>query len=117
MIEMPELWELIALFECEPVLADEGVPLSYNMLNFTSTRGADELCCQISPGYGDVHFKWTRQSLKRIDLNLHSVHRLAVFLGSWEGLEITFDDRRRMEMLRLQLKPEITIEMGMKIWD
>jgi hypothetical protein len=117
MIEMPELWELIALFECEPVLADTGVPLSYNTLNFRSTRGADELWCQISPGYGDVYFTWSRQGSKVLDLKLFSVQRLCVSLGDCEALEISFEERRKMDLLRLQLKPQITLKWGMEIWD
>ncbi|HEV8605824.1 MAG TPA: hypothetical protein VGQ99_10685 [Tepidisphaeraceae bacterium] len=117
MIEMPELWELIALFECEPVLADTGVPPSYNTLNFRTTRGADELWCQISPYYGDVYFTWSRQGSKVLDLKLHSVQRLYVSQGDCEALEISFEEQRKMDFLRLQFKPNISIQWGMNFWD
>ena len=43
----PEEWELLALFEKEPVILDPEIPWRYNRLTFEIQRGGDKFHCAV----------------------------------------------------------------------
>lgn len=108
----PEEWELLSLFECEPVLDDPEVPWAYNRLTFDTKRGSDRILCVIEPGYCCLDFTWWHNTTKHLALKLRSVQGITVASGG--GIEFfvaTFRDECLLP-LRLQLKPSIECEWG-----
>ena len=108
----PEEHDLIALFECEPVLADKDVPWSYNHLTFKTTRGLDQIVCEIEPGYHTLKFEWKQNAQSLVTLDLNWVAGLTAELtGQAEALIATFRDEH-LKPLRIQLKPNVSVSWG-----
>lgn len=74
----PELHELIALFEAEPVSTDPEVPPEYNCLTFKTTVGEDTITCEIELGYETLWLGWERAGRELLALSLEQVKRIAV---------------------------------------
>ena len=108
----PEQYELIGLFESEPVLADVGVPWTYNRLQFTRTIGESSVSCVIEPGYETLRFRWFLRDIEVMDLDLRWASGLTV--ESEVGREALIADFRGQGFspLRIQLKPSIHISWG-----
>jgi hypothetical protein len=108
----PSKHDLIGLFECEPVLLDEGVPWAYNRLTFTSNRPDEQIVCEIEPAAEILRFRWARQGSLVLDFHLNWVC----------GLEVTMD--QGVELLRaafrspaigplvIQLKPRVFVSFS-----
>ena len=111
----PEQHDLIALFECEPLLTDKGVPWSYNHLTFTTTRGHDRIVCEIEPGYHTLKFEWSKSDERLVSLDLNWVAGITTDIqGQTEAMIVTFRDKKLMP-LRIQLKPHVSISWGTNI--
>src|SRR3954464_324442 len=90
----PEEWELLALFESEPTIADRDVPWFYNRLTFETKRGGDEIRCEIEPGYEILNIIWWRDGKEKMKLELHWVRGLRVVTGGGlDYLVATFRDQ------------------------
>ena len=74
----PADYELLSLFECEPTVADAGIPWAYNTLRFDTTRGADRIVCEIAPGYEVVRLSWERAGAEIVRLHLNWVQGLEI---------------------------------------
>jgi prepilin-type processing-associated H-X9-DG protein len=108
----PNEWELLALFECEPVILDPNVPWAYNHLTFTSQRGQDSIVCVIEPGYSVVNFTWRYWRDVRVHLDLHWVQGIVIETGGGrDAMNLTFLDGH-LRPLTLQLKPHISCIWG-----
>ena len=108
----PEDWELLSLFEVEPVLADRGVPWFYNCLKFETIRGDDHVCCEIEPASQVIRLSWCQARCQRLSLELHWVSGLKVVTGNGRDYFIaTFRDPNLLDM-EFHLKPEIRAKWG-----
>ena len=74
----PEQFELISIFESEPVLTDPGLPWAHNRLTFTTERDRDHIQCVIEPGYGVLVLRWSREGHTLVDLTVDRVKGLRV---------------------------------------
>ena len=111
----PEQYELIGLFECEPVLADADIPWEYNSLRFDTMRGVNRLVCEIAPGYEVVRLEWTRDGVEMVHLEMNGVHGLIVeTVGDRETLIGTFLEPA-IDEFRLQLRPSVHLRWGTAI--
>lgn len=109
---MPEEYELIGLFECEPILMDQGVPWSYNHLTFHSTRGKDVVTCIMEPGYHTLKFQWVRDEVEHLNLDFGWVEGIQVTMKpNKESLQLLFLYRETVE---IQLKPNICFSFTSK---
>ncbi|MBN1485739.1 MAG: hypothetical protein JXA37_13580 [Chloroflexia bacterium] len=108
-LTVPENWELVGLFECEPQVALPSAPWSNNQLTFVSRRGDDHMVCEIEPG--TLTFRWWRGGLEHISLQLIAVQGLNIEMTSEEEtLTVFFQDGGSFfHPLRIQLKPFICI--------
>ena len=105
----PEEHDLLALFECEPTLADAKVPWCYNHLTFKTRRGSDDLTFEIEPGYETLKVRWSRHDVPLVSLDLNWVSGLEAELKpESEALVAHFRDRHILP-LRVQLKPTISV--------
>jgi hypothetical protein len=108
----PAQHDLLGFFECEPALADAGIPWAYNCLRFDTTRSADRVVCEIEPGYEVVRLAWEREGAELVRLELNGVRGLAVHAeGGCEALVGTFRDPA-VEPFRLQLRPSVHLRWG-----
>jgi len=111
----PEEHDLIALFECEPILTDKGVPWSYNHLTFTTARGDDRIVCGIEPGYHTLKFEWSKGGERLVSLDLNCVAGIRTEnQGGTEALVVAFRDKN-LTPLRIQLKPCVSVSWGTNI--
>lgn len=113
MKRFPEDWELIGLFECEPVVEEPYDPWSYNSLQFVSLREPDRIHCVIHSHDERVEFMlWTGQRCV-VSMNLLEVSEVIVHLGQGkDAMELRFAEPTVMPMF-IRLKPQVSIEWGM----
>ena len=102
----PDEWELLALFECEPTITDRDVPWFYNCLKFETKRGADEIRCEIEPGYGILKLHWWQRGKEKLTLELYWVAGLRIVTGGGRDYLIANFRDRYLNDLEFQLKPE-----------
>lgn len=112
----PEEHELIWLFESEPTLADEGVIWYYNYLTFTTERGNDYVECSISPAYEELKFRWSRNGIELVNLDLKTVSGLEVIKAEdADLLKATFMQGSGLQPLLIKLKPNVWVSWGTDI--
>src|SRR4051812_36755324 len=102
----PEEHELIWLFESEPKLADEAAAWYYNDLTFIIERGTDCVECRISPAYEELKFRWSRDGIELVSLDLKFVSGLEVIKAQdADLLKATFRRGSGLQPLLIKLKP------------
>jgi hypothetical protein len=112
----PEEHELIWLFESEPKLTDKDVIWYYNDLTFTIERGSDYVECVISPAYGEIKLRWSRDGVELVHLDVKSVASLEVIKATdADLLKATFKEGNRLRPLLIRLKPSVWISWGVDI--
>jgi hypothetical protein len=113
MIPFPEQYELIALFESEPVLTDAKVPWTYNHLRFTRAIGDNTVDCAIEPGSETLRFRWLQHGAEVLDLDLRGVSGVTVECESGrEALVAHFRKDRGVWPVRIQFTPAIHVSWG-----
>ena len=113
-MKMPELWELIALFESEPKLMfDNGseVPWFYNTLLFSLERENSKLNIFISPANCSISFELTVCGSRVLDISLQNVHEIRIQKEKGnEILFIDFADEDNIEEFYIQTRPYLFIK-------
>jgi len=108
----PEDYELAGFFEAEPEFKDRGGLSFHERLTFKTTRGEDQITCDIERGDHKLLVSWFRQG--------HSVGRFALSgvasleLTSSRGEEFMTAKFARAGLLefRLYLKPRVQVQWG-----
>lgn len=109
----PEQYELISLFESEPVLTDANVPWPYNRLQFTRTIGESIVECIIEPGYETLKFRWLQRGTEVLNLDLRCVSGITVECKDGrEALVVLFPEGWGALPIRIQLAPAIHVSWG-----
>ncbi|MFB4288758.1 hypothetical protein ACBI99_14020 [Nonomuraea sp. ATR24] len=103
-MEIPELTELIWLFEDEPQGAYEDVQWPVGLHSFQLTRGAISVLFSIDPTAGEAYIRITYVSRLR-PLGRLTVERLR---SGYEGLKLWFREDRK-EPVALQTKPAVRL--------
>jgi hypothetical protein len=113
MIQLPDLNEITWLCGAEPVVLDPEVPIAYNTLTFTATRGDDRIQCVIEPASDQVDLAWARGDQELVKMALGDVAALDVLsTGDREVLRITFGDAA-LQPLHLRMKPTVYLAWQM----
>ncbi|MVX67083.1 hypothetical protein GKZ28_25870 [Clostridium chromiireducens] len=111
MKEIPELWELIALFEMEPVYVygeETEIPWFYSTINFKLKRGSETLDINISPANGIIDIWLLIGDRKIIEINLENVEGIKIEkIHNKEILHILFSNDDVMEKFYIETKPQI----------
>jgi hypothetical protein len=109
----PEEHELTWLFESQPRLTDKDVIWFYNELAFTTQRGSDYVECVISPAYGELKFRWSRDGVELVNLDVKSVAGLEVIKAKGADLlKAVFKEGSGLRPLLIKLKPNVWISWG-----
>jgi hypothetical protein len=116
MKSLPELWELVALFEAEPVNVygeEKEIPWFYSTLNFKLKRENETLDITISPAYGSIDI-WVFTGDKKImQVSLENVIEMNIEkLHNKEFLHILFNENGAFDKFFIQTKPHIFIHCG-----
>ncbi len=112
MLELPENYELISFFECEPHLGSKDTPWEYNSITFKTLRGQDYLFCKIEPDVGDLEFIWSTEGIKRVHVRLNSLKNITINLDKdHEYLIASGGDSDPKQLLKIRIKPYIAIEL------
>jgi len=112
MLELPEEYELIGLFECEPHLASRDTPWAYNSITFKTFRGNDYLFCKIEPDVGELVFIWTVEGIQRAHIKINSLKSISVHLDkNDEFLIASSGEYSPKQLLKIRIKPYIAIEL------
>lgn len=111
MKEVPELWEMIALFEMEPVYVygeEKEIPWFYSTINFKLKRESETLDITISPANGIIDIWLLIGDRKIVKINLENVEGMKIEkLHNKEILHILFNDNDVMEKFYIQTNPQI----------
>ena len=111
MIELPEEFELIAFFECEPHLASPGTPWVYNSITFENIRGEDLLRFRIEPDFGEIQFTWVQAGITRINFKLNDLASISIHMANGdEHLIASGGDADPQQLVKVRLKPAIAVE-------
>lgn len=111
----PKEWELLALFESEPSIADRDVPWCYNVLTFETTRGSDRVCCEIEAGYEKIRLNWWHGQEQRLSLDLNWVSALRVITGGGKDYFVaSFRDPHLLD-LEFHLRPTICLRWATSV--
>jgi hypothetical protein len=112
----PEEHDLIALFECEPTLADEDIPWFYNHLCFTSVRGNEKIECHIEPAGQELIFKWWLDNLEKINLVVRGIKGLEISMqANTDMLIASFGEENQTQVLKIRLKPFVSLSWEVNI--
>lgn len=113
MKEIPELWELIALFEMDPIYVygeEEGIPWFYNTINFKLKRNNELLDITISPANGIIDIYVSVGNHKIMQVNLENVQGMKIEkLHNKEILYVLFSDDDMIEKFFIETKPQIFV--------
>lgn len=112
MKEVPELWELIALFEMEPIyiFGEEKLPWFYRTINFKLKRENETLDITISPAYSEIDIWILIEDRKIAQVNLQNVIGMRIEkLHNKEILHILFSDDDDIEKFFIETNPQICV--------
>lgn len=111
MKEIPELWELIALFEMDPVYVygeEKEISWFYSTINFKLKRENETLDITISPANGIVDIWLFVNERKIIEINLENVVGMNIEkLHDKEILHILFSNDDTIEKFYIETSPYI----------
>lgn len=104
----PTELELLELFAAELVVMDRDIPWHLTTFDVTTRVGSDRLDLTVEASYGEITVRWSRADEELLHLKLHDVGGLAVERDRARGaLLATFADHRRLDTLRLQVRPRV----------
>jgi hypothetical protein len=105
----PEPWELIAIFEREPSLADPTGPWFYTRAQYSLARGPERLEFVAVPADQEVDLTYTVGDRVVVALALRRVSGLSIYRErDTEGMTVLMQDESRGD-LRIQTAPDIRL--------
>lgn len=113
--DLPDLDELLWLFEVEPEVMDPDVPLPYNTLTYRTERDRDELVCIISPAYRDLEILWRCGDRELVHLSLTTVTGIRVVKEDGRECLVASVEDDAFPPLWVQLKPTVNVRWRMNL--
>jgi len=109
----PEDHELVGFFEADPEFRDRGGLSFHERLTFKTTRGEDQIVCDIEPGDRKLLISWYRQgnSVGRFALSGVASLELSSSRGE-EFMTAKFALGTGLLEFRLYLKPHVQVQWG-----
>ncbi len=107
----PQDYELITLFESEPIILSEEVPWYYNTLFFELSREEIDLNISIEPACNRLSIRTSNKKQGTIfELEFEPIIGLEIYKDSYsEGLIIIMDEDDPNVTLKLETKPYIRL--------
>jgi hypothetical protein len=107
----PEEYELITLFESEPIIFDNEIPWYYNYLLFKLIRNGIILDLSMEPACNRINIRMSNERQGTLmEIVYESIRGIEIYKDSFtEGLLILLDDNDPNVTLRLETKPNIKL--------
>ncbi|OAB38575.1 hypothetical protein PMSD_06045 [Paenibacillus macquariensis subsp. defensor] len=107
----PEDYELITLFESNPVTLDDEIPWYYNVLFFKLSRDDLNLEVSIEPACNRMNIRLSNGKERTLfDIGFDEIIGIEMFKDSYsEGLLIILDETDSNITIRLETKPYIKV--------
>lgn len=102
----PQDWELLWVFECEPIKVD------VTDIVFDSLRDKDRVLCHILPLEDEVLLSWWSEGVLRVDLKLRYVRSLEADTKDGVSALIFAFRQPGLMPLKIQFRPAISFEWG-----
>lgn len=116
MKSLPDEYELLALFECEPVLRDtqtKNLPFYYNQATYRFSNEEEAFLVILEPAYGEVKIQVNQKSTNRLisRLDLKRVDSLEIKADSKKSSSIllTLGSDETFQTLEIQFKPNFKL--------
>ena len=113
MKEIPELWELIALFEMEPLYVygeERNIPWFYSTINFKLKRNRETLDITVSPANGIIDIEVLIEDRKIMQFSLENVEGMKIEkFHNKEILHIIFPNDDVIEKFYIETNPQIYV--------
>ena len=114
MLELPEEFELISFFECEPTLGAPGVPWVYNSVTFQTERGKNRIRFHIEPDFGELEFSWSQAGTQRVNLKINNLSSIQIHIAKDnEYLVASSGAVNPHQLLKIRLKPDVAVEWSL----
>jgi len=111
--ETPELWELIALFEMEPLYVygeERNIPWFYSTINFKLKRNRETLDITVSPANGIIDIWVLIEDRKIMQFSLENVEGMKIEkFHNKEILHILFPNDDVIEKFYIETNPQIYV--------
>lgn len=108
----PDDYELIDIFESEPIKLNEDMPWYYNELRFVLKRNENDLEITISPSISEIKIRFHNEKYLIASLHLEDVKGLTIEKENHsESLRILFEDSLVRDLI-VTTKPYISISWG-----
>lgn len=108
-MKYPEEFELLSIFECEPIRADKDVPFFYNSSLFRYRNEDDETYeFRMLPSYNEVFLKVAKRDYDIALLKLQNIEALSILSDNKVEKRIMLTTTRAV--IKIQMKPSFRIE-------
>jgi len=115
---IPQLWELTALFESEPLFVygeESEIPWFYSTINFKLRRDNQTLDITVSPANGIIDISIFTDNRKLLEMKLENVEELKIEkIKNKEILHIIFDNDDLVNKFFIETKPHIFLYCSKK---
>ena len=112
-MDIPNIEDLIALFETEASGYSDTTPPEFQELKFETTRGSDKIEVEIYAPTGLLAIRWHRENVLRYAMRLMGLDRLEVhLLKGDEFLSATRTVQDSTLLMKLRLKPSVEFEIN-----
>lgn len=116
MKSLPAEYELVALFECEPVLRDtqtKNLPFYYNQAAYRFSNDEEDFLVIIEPAYGEVKIqvnqKSTNRLVSRLDLKRVDSLEIKADFKNLSSILLTLASDETFQTLEIQFKPNFKL--------
>ena len=118
MNSLPDEYELLALFECEPVLRDsqtKNLPFYYNEATYRFSNEEESFLVRITPAYSEVKIQVNHRVTQRLisRLDLKKVDKLEIIADTKKisSILLTMDNDENLQTLEIEFKPHYKLIM------
>lgn len=109
----PEEYELLDLFESEPIIYDLSTPFFYNNLIYKLIRSNGTLKFEVEPGSHWARVTLTQGEIDIIDLELNHIKSVEIEKrNNQEFIHLSFHKDQDLKKLVLKTKPEFSMTWG-----
>ena len=107
--QIPELHELVSLFESEPVLLDRDQPWFYNSLRWELRRGAQQISVEMEPSDGQISVVLSEAGRELLVLRVTATGFSIDSRDQSEWLVLHMPERTGLGDIRVRTRPDLHV--------
>lgn len=116
MKSLPDEYELLALFECEPSLRDsqtKDLPFYYNEATYRFSNREESFLVIIEPAYGEIKIqvnqKSTTKLISRLDLKRVNTFEIIRDTKNFSSILLTMESDGNLQTVEIEFKPNFKL--------